>query len=162
MIKGNLIGIDVDGTVVDTFSKWIEYIKDNHGVELSMEDDEELLNEYLHFWEQFDLYDDLELIEDAKESIDFLSRNNRIVFISSCFSEHEESKKNFIKKHFPYADFIATSDKQKVPVKVMIDDYKGYLKKFDDDVLKIQIKNGYTKGNDPKFLHLSWKEIKEL
>ena len=132
-----VLGIDVDLTVVDTLHPWLWWYYEESGIELTDEDIkgknyniETLMagvKEPLKFWEIEDLYDELSPEPDAKKYIDKLSEEFEIVFVSSVFNKHIESKEKFLKRFFPYAGFIATHSKKYIDVDYFIDDHKKYI-----------------------------------
>ena len=164
-----IIGIDVDLTIVDMITPWLQWYNQETGENMTFEDLKE--HEYhlqdlmvchknpLSFWDKEDLYDNLNPIPEAKKYIDKLSEHFEIVFVSSCFPGHYKSKENFIKKHFPYADFIATHSKKYIDVDYFIDDYKKYIdevyeyaKSRDRKVKCLKVKNPLSDG-------LKWDDI---
>ena len=115
-----LIGVDVDGVVVDTHSLYREASKH--------------LEDPLDFWRAEDLYDNLAPMEGAVEKLEQLSQYFGIVFISRLKGNHHKSKVGFCKKHFPFmVGFIGTHEKwlMNESVVAMIDDLPENLIKFD-------------------------------
>lgn len=114
-----LIGVDVDGVVVDTHSLYREASKH--------------LEDPLDFWRAEDLYDNLVPMEGAVEKLEQLSQYFGIVFISRLKGNHHKSKVEFCKKHFPFmVGFIGTHEKwlMKESVVAMIDDLESNLVNF--------------------------------
>lgn len=115
-----LIGVDVDGVVVDTHSLYREASKH--------------LEDPLDFWRAEGLYDNLVPMECAVEKLEQLSQYFGIVFISRLKGNHHKSKVGFCKKHFPFmTGFIGTHEKWLMndSVVAMIDDLSENLIKFD-------------------------------
>lgn len=165
-----IIGIDVDLTVVDALTPWVEWYKDLTGHDISeemLELDyglEELMHQHaspLDFWKKSDLYDNLEPISSSKVNIDILSEHFDIIFISACFPEHAQSKEYFLKRNFPYLKgFINTQSKGFVRCDYYVDDYGKYLKQVQDgnpDCITFQHE---TPLNQDKITY-SWDEIKD-
>ena len=164
-----VIGIDVDLTIVDTLTPWLEWYKEKTGEKINIDDIEynvekimEKCDNPLKFWKREDLYDNLQPIEEAKKYIDILSNHFDIVFISSTFGEHYKSKERFIERHFPYADFIATHTKKYIDVDYFIDDHKKYI----DEVYEYAKSRGrkvfcYRLKTMLNKSGLEWKEIFE-
>lgn len=137
----SLIAVDVDLCVVDSLTPWMEWFKQftdkpvlnkTKTYHLVPEMKEILASEGLKdyvdpisFWRHADLYDKLEPVEGAIEALYRAKRDggHHIVFVSSCFPEHVQSKINFIDKFFPYNDgFISTHDKHFVAYDELVDD----------------------------------------
>ena len=145
-----ILAVDVDLTVVDSVTPWLEWYKKLTGHDLGKitndnSNVEELMhnhNDPLSFWKKGDLYDDLEPIENTVEVLRKLSEHMDIIFVSACFPEHENSKKMFLNRNFPFMKgFISTSDKQYVKCDYFIDDYYKYVKLiYDTGVKCYQIK----------------------
>jgi len=162
------IGIDVDLTIVPTLEKWLKWYeeKTGHKVELPPGIGYDV-NKYLskhenpyEFWELEDLYDDIEPYKDAKYFIDKLSENHTIVFVSSVFGNHYDSKKRFIEKYFPYAHFIATDSKWLVDVDILIDDKIETIDEFyENNKDRRKVYGFYYPTLINNFFGLRWEEI---
>lgn len=117
-----LIGVDVDGVIVDTLSLYKEASKH--------------LEDPLDYWRSDDLYDNLEPITGSVEKLEQLSKYFGIVFISRLKGNHHRSKVYFTKKWFPFQQgFIGTHEKWLMSdsVVAMIDDLPENLSRFDHD-----------------------------
>lgn len=115
-----LIGVDVDGVLVDTHTLYKEASKH--------------LEDPLDFWRSEDLYDNLEPMPYAVEKLEQLSEYFGIVFVSRLKGNHHRSKVYFCKKWFPFMQgFIGTHEKWLMndSVIAMIDDLESNLIKFD-------------------------------
>lgn len=115
-----LIGVDVDGVVVDTLSLYKEASKH--------------LEDPLDFWRSDNLYDNLEPIPGSVEKLEQLSKYFGIVFISRLKGNHHRSKVYFTKKWFPFQQgFIGTHEKWLMnnSVVAMVDDLSENLTGFD-------------------------------
>lgn len=115
-----LIGVDVDGVLVDTHTLYKEASKH--------------LEDPLDFWRSEDLYDNLSPIPYAVEKLEQLSKYFGIVFISRLKGNHHRSKVYFCKKWFPFMQgFIGSHEKWLMndSVVAMIDDLESNLVKFD-------------------------------
>ena len=71
-------------------------------LELSLADKETIDG----YFNQRRFFDRVEMVHEAKESIDYLSNFYNIVFVSHGEDLNLHLKKKYIKKHFPYAKFI--------------------------------------------------------
>lgn len=172
--NGKVIGIDVDLTVVNPVPSWLEWYKSKTGHDLNDEitDQESNLETLMHrhhdplsFWRDPNLYDELEPIENSVESITKLyDAGYKIVFISSCFPEHHNSKKLFLKRNFNFPHgFINSGDKGYVRPDIFIDDYKKYLRLVregnpDCDCIQIQSPIN-SESIDGEFPYLTWDGI---
>jgi 5'(3')-deoxyribonucleotidase len=140
-----LVAVDVDLTVVDSLSAWYKW--------LSVFSDEPVLNESksynlypeirgildraghpdvdpLDFWRMDDLYDTLKPVEGSVEALkQVYDSGDILLFVSSCFPEHEKSKVNLLNKYFPFMDaFISTHDKHFVAYDVLVDDKLEHMR----------------------------------
>ena len=165
-----ILGIDVDLTVVDSLTPWVEWYDKLTGHDISEEMKkldygiEELMHMHsspLDFWRKPDLYDSLEPFKDAKINIDILSEHFDIVFFSSCFPEHTQSKEFFIQRNFPYRKgFIATSNKGFVRCDYYVDDYGKYLKQVKEGNPNCTTYQIATDLNQDKLTY-TWEQIKD-
>jgi 5'(3')-deoxyribonucleotidase len=135
-----IIACDVDLTVVDSLTPWMDWFKQftdkpvlnlTRTYDLVTEMKEILVADGLKnyvdpisFWRKPDLYDKLEPVEGSVEALKRAHDNGQtIVFVSSCFPEHTQSKINFLKRCFNFSDgFIATHEKHYVAYSELIDD----------------------------------------
>lgn len=115
-----LLGIDVDGVVVDTLTLYKQ--ASPH------------LEDPLDFWRDESLYDNLVPMEGAVKKLEQLSKYFSIVFVSRLKGNHHRSKVYFLKKHFPFmTGFVGTHEKYLLndSLVAMIDDLEDNLKLFD-------------------------------
>jgi 5'(3')-deoxyribonucleotidase len=137
-MRNKVIAIDVDLTVVDTLTPWLDWFKSKTGRNILNEDHtydlvpemRQIIKEVqvapfdpMDFWKKPDLYDDLAPAEGCVEAIKELSKNYEIVFVSSCVSEHINSKISFLQRNFGHhVKFISTFHKEFVAYDYLIDD----------------------------------------
>lgn len=117
-----LLGIDVDGVVVDTLTLYKQ--ASPH------------LEDPLDFWRDENLYDNLVPMEGAVEKLGLLSKYFGIVFVSRLKGNHHRSKVYFLKKHFPFmTGFVGTHEKYLLndSLVAIVDDLEDNLVKFDSD-----------------------------
>lgn len=117
-----LLGIDVDGVVVDTLTLYKQ--ASPH------------LEDPLDFWRDENLYDNLVPMEGAVEKLEQLSKYFGIVFVSRLKGNHHKSKVYFTKKWFPFqTGFVGSHEKWILndSLVAMIDDLPENLIKFDPD-----------------------------
>ena len=135
-----LIACDVDLTVVDTLTPWMNEFKlvtggrvvknedKNYSLEPEMNN---ILSELditnydpMSYWDHKDLYDHVRPLPMSEHALfELHKQGHSIVFVSSCISGHIDSKKKWLDYEFPYhAGFIDTSDKHWVNYDVLIDD----------------------------------------
>lgn len=115
-----LIGIDVDGVVVDTLTLY-KQVSPN-------------LEDALDFWRDENLYDNLVPMEGAVEKLETLNKYFDIVFVSRLKGNHHRSKVYWLKKHFPFMKgFVGTHEKWILndSLLAMVDDLEENLKGFD-------------------------------
>lgn len=133
-----IVAIDVDLTVVDSLTPWFGW--------LAQYSDEKVVNadgayhlapemqailaragrsdiNPVDYWRQPNLYDNMKPLPGSQECIKALrSMGANIVFVSSCFPEHTESKVRMLENNFEMDGFIATHDKHFVSYNAIIDD----------------------------------------
>lgn len=161
---------DVDSTVVDTLNDWINWYEyktkhfidhiishDNDNVEKIMNND---LIDPLDYWRRTDLYDNLKPINQCVDVLKEFKNIYDIIFISDCFNEHINSKRKFLKKHFPFIDkfIVSKGNKGKHYCNIIIDDYYKNLDQFDNSCKKI-LKMTRTNGKNGFYKPLDWSEI---
>lgn len=165
------IGIDVDLTLVDSGTAWLEWLDIVYGVSFgpsikSIPKGETVyynLSKYFpqpsssqvtpfDFWEDPFLYDKLKPLPGSVEAIKKLKEaGHNIRFVSHCKKGHFSSKVRFLKRHFPFVDlesatgdgFYATKAKNGVAVDVLVDDRHSFLNQMDDNVIKILFETPY-------------------
>jgi 5'(3')-deoxyribonucleotidase len=117
-------------------------------------------NDPLQFWRKPDLYDNLKPLDDALIYIPKLKELGlEIIFVSACMPEHEQSKRFFLQRNFPFmGGFISTGDKSFVRCDYFVDDYKKYCRQMKDHAHVFHIK---TELNTPseEFPYVTWEEI---
>lgn len=133
-----IIGVDVDGVVVDTPTIWLDYLRSITGVKIDTENvvdydytryfkDElgEMGTDGMDFWRRRDLYDNLLPVDGAQQELQFLKEmGHEIVFVSSIKGDHSKSKYYFLKKHFPFMDgYLTTKEKRYAGVDILVDDF---------------------------------------
>jgi len=161
MIK---VGIDVDETIIYLKPKWSEWIYEKFNTIPDFS--KEILNEnWLFFWKNESLYDDIKPISEAVDVINWLYNTGQveIVFISHCFKEHKLSKINLLKKYFKFHSFIDTKDKYLCDIDILIDDRDIFfreIKKQNLDIITILHKTEYKSKNISDY-EMNWYEIKD-
>jgi len=188
MITNKTIIIDIDNTILCPMDKWIawgadnshncderRYLKDcvtgNVDYNFSNYFDLHAGVDGLDFFRQEDLYDDMELLPDAKHVITSLSEENTILFVSFSKSWHLKSKFSIIKRNFPWViegergAFISCKHKHHVPSDIFIDDRYELLNKHHAE-LKICMNTPFTQTEELDENNLTrvdnWKEIGKL
>lgn len=129
-----------------------------------------------HYFNQKRFFDNVEMFESAKETIDWLSNNYKIVFVSHGYSPNLRLKQEYIKKHFPYAEFIGVnlkehSDKSCVDMSgegnIFIDDKSENLETSNADI-KICFGDSYEwnddfeSDGDKNFNAFDWDDVSYL
>lgn len=138
-VSRGVIAIDVDLTVVDTLAPWLDEFKYITGLEVKNSDRVYSLEPEMYelirqsgvppfdpmtFWRDPSLYDMLTPLPGCVDVINqLIDAGYTVIFVSSCFSAHTDSKERFLKKWFPrHHGFISTTDKHFVDYLVLIDD----------------------------------------
>lgn len=167
------LGIDIDTVVVDLSPDWDLWLMDKAGVMESRIPPPGGMLDYnlgkyypevtapLDFWGQTDLYDTALPVVDAVEYLSKLSHHFDLVYISHITGNHYVSKVNFIKRHLPEGEIIATKAKHLVDVNIMIDDRLSYLMKFKPKTHLIWFYTIYSQDLSIPSLSptLGWKEV---
>lgn len=143
-----VLAVDVDLTLVNSLSSWLESIPPEFGSfgarNLPAPQPDEAMdlvpwmqslgvNDPLSYWKRDDLYDDMKPIPsfmtfylDLVSNLKFhTGKKVETIIVSSCFPEHESSKRRFVKRVFGDAPFISTSAKHMVDFDLIIDDSMG-------------------------------------
>lgn len=174
MSKG-IIAVDVDMTVVNPVTKWVMWYQKKTGHTITAQEISEIqynVNDMMHkhhdplsFWRQCDLYDDLYPIKNSVETLSKLHEMGyTIIFVSSCFPEHQESKTYFLKRFFPFhSGFIDTDSKEFIRCDYFIDDYKKYLDKVRKgaEAFCIQHESPFCQEGDG-YPIMNWEQISEF
>lgn len=126
VINGKTIAIDIDLTVVDSVTGWLNWFEEKTGKKFV--DSPGFIEDYApimtsqglqcdacDYWRQSSLYDTMEPFEDCIDALEKMkSMGATLIFASACFPEHIKSKERFIKKYFPFSDgFIPVSTHMK-------------------------------------------------
>jgi len=166
MITNKTIIIDIDNTILCPMDKWRlwgdknSYHVDNVKVfkDYARKQVDYNFSNYfdlhegvdgLDFFRQEDLYDDIELLPNAKQVITSLSEENTILFVSFSKSWHLKSKFSIIKRNFPWViegergAFISCKHKHHVPSDIFIDDRYELLNKHPSK-LKVCMNTPFT------------------
>lgn len=188
MITDKTIIIDIDNTILCPMDKWIAWaltnanycdeqrymrdrIKGNVDYNFSNYFDLHEGVDGLDFFRQEDLYDDMELLPDAKHVITSLSEENTILFVSFSKSWHLKSKFSIIKRNFPWViegergAFISCKHKHHIPADLFIDDRYELLSKHPAK-LKICMNTPFTQTEELDENNVTrvdnWNEIGKL
>lgn len=169
----NILAVDVDLTVVDTLSDWVTWYNRETGHIL---EDSDLTNFKWDvgklmkkhespetYWKNPSLYDSLKPIKNSVEVLQEFKEKFDIIFVSSCFAGHVESKINFIRKYFPFnKGFISTHEKKYVYCDIIIDDYSYNLdciKEFNNTINTIQYKTILNQDEINTHFKMNWEDI---
>lgn len=144
-----VLAIDVDLTLVDSLTPWLESVRTEYGAIRveglpSPQSDEVLdlvpwlqgmgVKDPLSYWKCCDLYDEMEVnssfimfYRELVSSLKFhTGKEVETIVVSSCFPEHENSKRGLIKRVFgDKTPFISTSAKHLVDFDLIVDDSMG-------------------------------------
>lgn len=131
--------------------------------------------EYINtYFNQKRFFDKVEMFPHAKEVIDKLSDKYNITFVSHGFSPNLRLKEEWVKEHFPYADFIGVNlkfhkDKSNVDMSncIFIDDNSNNLKTSNAS-MKICFGELYDWNDNfivdkiNNFVAIDWNDVKDL
>lgn len=185
MLDKNIIGIDVDSTIVDTLNPWFQWMEKVLGKEKykKLRDEFEASDELyaldgimekffkdtnknpMDFWRQKDLYDNLKPFDDALEYIEKLHKDtgSEILFISKMAPEHAESKIKFLRKYFPYYfDIMNGRRKFLIYMDYFIDDHLKYIsemRKYRPEVFCFAIETPLNRVVKENIKFWKWDEI---
>lgn len=170
---GYILACDVDGVVVDMFSRWYEYLRETTGLEVRKDfackfydlhtPFSEAVSQELAWgwWKSFNLYDDVIPMEGAVEGLKkFKESGFDIVFVSHVEGVHGKSKHDMLREFFPFMDgFIATREKNYVRATVAIDDRLKHLASYPADVITVQMMTPHLQDvvYHPDFVLEDWK-----
>jgi len=111
------IGIDIDNVVADLSKGFCDFYNLSNDKCINLEDFEGYYltsvlpikkEEEYPLWKTYhdsDHFDNMGLLENAKEIIDLLKKENELVFITARHPEWKEKTVQFIRKHFPEDNF---------------------------------------------------------
>lgn len=170
------IGVDVDGTVVDTsIGLWFSYLLSRYQLK---EDTKPWMKtpynvsemfiipdgcDPFAFWRDPNLYEGLTPIEGSVNVLRQLKDSGcEIIFISQAKGWHHKSKYHFIDKWFPFKDgVILTKEKHLVSVDIMIDDSTHILDSMPENVLTIKFREDTEQAPSKRkhMLAMNWQEV---
>jgi len=138
MFKNKVACIDVDLTVVDSLSPWIDWWEDRTGMDFPWEDISPTksinkvifkhMPDALDFWEKDDLYDSLLPIRHSVSVLEKLSLSHEIYFVTKCTKGHYRSKVRFLNKFFPFnSGVINTENKHLIDADMFVEDHTEYV-----------------------------------
>lgn len=171
------IGIDVDLTVVDTLTPWLNWFKQKTGKELSIDNIsgyslDPVMQPFMpsgilpsDYWEQEDLYNHLEPLPEAIKFVNkALEMGHEVVFITLSTSGHHGSKEAFLRKYFgSCSGVIHTKLKYMIDVDAFIDDNVSVAKemtKYKPSV-KTYLHKTLLNQNNKEMRPMTWEEISE-
>lgn len=144
-----VLAVDVDLTLVDSLSTWLKSVPPEFGSfsikNLPSSQPDEVMDlvpwlqqlgvkDPLAYWKRSDLYDDMKpnqsfmvFYQSLIASLRFhTGKEVETIVVSSCFPEHENSKRELVKRVFgDKTPFISTSAKHFVDFDLIIDDSMG-------------------------------------
>lgn len=160
-----IIGVDVDLTVVPSDRMWFDWCNSKCRKQLNYDEviaagsvpyDFGKLFGFvepsiaLDFWCDEGIYDEIEPLDGAVESLKILSKDHDIVFVSKLMGNHYYSKTEMLKRYFPFAaGFIGTDRKQFAKVDLLIDDRIDHLNKVQNaGIAPIQYMTPYLQDEE--------------
>lgn len=179
--------VDVDLTVVDSVTPWLNWLNAKTGKNFTAEDlgyDYDLGKHFTQHWPSYcterpiswwryeGIYDALQPYKGAVEVLRQISHTHQIVFVSHCKGRHMKSKVAFLKRHFPFmSGFLATKQKHFVasmdPKRdIVIDDRNEHLNKFQHrHVIPIKMYTPWTQTEQlrmPVHIVYDWEQVLSL
>lgn len=169
--RGNIVSnriacIDVDMTVVDIGTTWLDWLNNMTGKNLTMldceydynlgrffeEDLKKLRMRPCDYFRSNTLYDTLKPIKGSVEALRwFKGQGWDIVFVTHVKGSHSKSKHNFLKRYFPFMDgYVVTKEKHYVKHDMLIDDRNNFLNRVDPSALAIKISTPYSQNEELK------------
>jgi len=116
------IAIDLDETVVEFLKGFVNFYNEVYKGDLKLGDFKEFSiahtllvgkDESKRLRKEYSdtkFFDEMEIIEGAKETIDSLGEENEIFFMTAREDFHHEKTKKFIEQNFPYAKLFFSGD----------------------------------------------------
>lgn len=153
-----VIAIDVDVNIIDNLTPWFQWAGlSQEQIERAKAEngsfDKFIKTEFMvdpsgdkhhidpiSYWKQRDLYENATLLPGVKECIDYLETQAEVVFVTTCFAEHKESKQKFLNHHFPDIPIIDTTHKYYVNFDAIIDDNTHLLSQVNVQRQRLGIK----------------------
>lgn len=152
-----IVSVDVDNTVFDMGTPWLNWMNAVCGTNRTARDClydystgyyfpefEEMKVSAMDFWKNPNLYDDLPLIDGVYECIGrIVDAGGAIAWNSYCKAGHFSSKVRTLKRRFPFVPlgdihgFYATKEKGGIVCDFAIDDRYKHLAQYSDKVVKI-------------------------
>jgi 5'(3')-deoxyribonucleotidase len=142
------VGIDIDQTIVDTETLWTAWLLENPSKTI---DD---------FFRREHLYDNINVSSAIITHIRRLSEIAEVIFISACWEEHIESKKQMLNRafgSFMKINLVVSKTKYEIPVDYMVDDREKVLDNMPKNTLCLKANLPGVKSD--KYPVLSWEEI---
>lgn len=123
-LKSVKIGIDLDEVIVDFMSKFIEFVNERYMKNLRYDDFKcydfaevigvrrEDIVRMVDEFKDSNYFDEVELIDYAREIIQKLSKSNDLYVITSRHSKHKDKTHNFLERNFKeiFSDVFFTTD----------------------------------------------------
>lgn len=170
------IGVDVDGTVVDTSAwYWFQYLQSRYSFKEGFDQYSKIPYnvstvfdipedcDAFAFWKDQSLYEGLKPIAGSVEALHKLKgEGHEIVFISQIKGNHAKNKYYFIDKWFKFKDgVILTKEKHLVSVDIMIDDTNHVLDSMPENVLTIKFREDTIQAEAKRKhkLAMNWQEV---
>lgn len=144
MSRKLVVAVDVDLTVVDSLTPWLNWFYNKTGIKFEPSD----TSQYdlvplmvkscreagiegfspFDYWKDANLYDMMTPMAGAKEVLAAFKDDIELAFTSHCVPAHEDSKRLFLKRHFIDHSFVSTKDKWLVNYDVIVDDNSQVLR----------------------------------
>ncbi|QZI90096.1 hypothetical protein MYOV057v1_p0181 [Vibrio phage 184E37.1] len=186
------IGVDVDCTITDICHKWVDfccaspnysnfeedrYYRDveNENVDYNITNYFEIADgvDFLEFWKDPNLYNDVECYQEAVDTIKALYYTGwKVIFISYCneCGSHAQSKADMLRSCFSFIHpdhfhFVQTKSKGvlREALGAFADDRCSFINQMKGDVLCFKVKTPYTQDAEILYDNVievdGWKDI---
>ncbi len=186
------IGVDVDCTITDICYKWVDfcctspnysnfdedrYYKDveNENVDYNITNYFDMVDggDFLEFWKDPNLYNDVECYQEAVDTIKALYYTGwKVIFISYCneCGSHAQSKADMLRRCFGFIHpdhfhFVQTKSKGvlRESLGAFADDRCLFINQMKGDVLCFKVKTPYTQDEEILYDNVvevdGWKDI---
>lgn len=110
--------------------------------------------DWFDFFRREGIYDTVRPYYGSQVTLKTLQKHFDIVFISHIKGNHHKSKYNFLARNFKNFDFLATKEKHRVTMDILVDDRINFLNKVGEyGVSGIHVDTIYTQDEEPAYTY---------
>lgn len=164
------IAIDMDDTIAYLVKDWVKAINEGENENVEVVSNWDIASHFkcgkkVYNYLSYDLYRNLDVIEDSQETIKMLMQKYDVFIVTSAthYLDSLVSKVEWLKEHFPFiplSNVVLCGDKSIINADIMIDDGVHNLETFKGIGLLF---NADHNREDKKFRRVyNWKEIQEI